>query len=212
MEQKTLSATLRKAEGKGPARALRRGGMIPAVMYGHSEPTSIAVDAHEFTTKFHAVSESTIIKLQLDEHSHDVLIRDFQEDCVSGRIMHIDFYEIERGKVLRTNVGMQLSGTPVGVREGGLLESFVHDVEVECLPKDLPEHIVIDITGLELAHSIHIRDVTPPEGVRILNSPDQVVCTVAHKRVEEKVAATEEEALAEAAEAQAAAGEEAPEE
>ncbi|MBN1837058.1 MAG: 50S ribosomal protein L25 [Spirochaetales bacterium] len=212
MEHKTLKATERQGTGKGRARALRREGLIPAVVYGHTEPKSIAVDAHEFATKFHAVSESTIISLKLDKHSHDVLIRDFQEDCVSGKVIHVDFYEIERGRVLRTNVALQLSGAPIGVREGGLLESFVHEVEVECLPKDLPERIVVDVAGLELSQSIHIRDVATPEGVKILNPPDQVVCTVAHKRVEEKPEAAEEEALAEAAEAAAAAGEEAAQE
>jgi large subunit ribosomal protein L25 len=211
MEQKTLTATPRLGKGKGHARALRRGGMIPAVIYGHSQAKSIAVDAHEFTTKFRSVSESTIISLQLDQQSHDVLIRDFQEDTVSREIIHLDFYEVERGKVLRTNVGVQLSGTPVGVREGGLLESFVHEVEVECLPKDLPEHIVIDITGLQLTHSIHIRDIAAMEGVKILNPAEQVVCTVAHKRAEEELVPAEEEALEEAAEEAAEGGEEAQE-
>jgi large subunit ribosomal protein L25 len=212
MEQKTLSATDRQGTGKGPARRLRRDGKIPAVIYGHSEPKSIAVDAHEFATKFHAVSESTIIRLELDRQSHDVLIRDFQEDSINGKIIHIDFLEIERGKVLRTNVGVHLTGTPVGVREGGLLESFVHEVEVECLPKDLPERLVIDITELMLGHSIHVRDIQTPEGVKILNPTDQVVCTVAHKRVEEKPEAVEEEALAAEAEAAEAIGAESQEE
>jgi large subunit ribosomal protein L25 len=212
MEQKTLSATERQGTGKGPARRLRRDGKIPAVVYGHNEPKSIAVDAHEFTTKFHAISESTIIKLELDGQSHDVLIRDFQEDSINGKITHVDFLEIERGKVLRTNVGVHLTGTPVGVREGGLLESFVHEVEAECLPKDLPERLVVDITELKLGHSIHVRDIRAPEGVKILNPADQVVCTVAHKRVEEKPAAVEEEALAVEAEAAEAIGAESQEE
>ena len=213
MEQRTLAAVERQTRGKGPAGRLRRSGMIPAVLYGHAAPRSIAVDGHEFTTKFHAISESTIIRLQLDTQAHDVLIRDFQEDSVSGKIIHVDFFEIEKGKVLRTHVGLHLDGTPMGVREGGLMESFVHDVEVECLPKDLPEHLEVDVTGLALGHSLHIRDVQAPEGVRILNPPDQVVCTVAHKRAEEKPLEAEEVALeAEGEEAEAAGEGEAEEE
>jgi large subunit ribosomal protein L25 len=212
MEQKTLAATDRQASGKGPAGRLRRRGMIPAVLYGQKDPKSIAVDGHEFATKFHAVSESTIIRLELDKHSHDVLIRDFQEDSVTGQITHIDFFEIERGKVLRTHVGLQLTGTPVGVREGGVMESFVHEIEVECLPKDLPEHLVVDITGLALGHSLHIRDVGAPEGVKMLNPADQVVCMVAHKRAEEKPEEAEEVPVAAEGEAGVPAGEEAPEE
>ncbi len=200
MEQKTLTAEERRSSGKGAARRLRRGGKIPAIVYGHGAPKPVAVDQHEFGSKFRTVSESSIIKLELDSGTHDVLIRDFQEDAVSGRVTHIDFYEIERGRTLRTRVGLHLAGGAIGVREGGLLESFVHELEVECLPKDLPEHIEHDITALELGHSLHVRDLLPPEGVKVLNPPDQVVCTVAHKRAE-AVAAAEEEEVVEAEEA-----------
>ena len=193
MEQKTLTADSRKVYGSADSRRQRRNGKIPAVIYGHGEPKGLLLDAHEFNTKFITVSESTIINLQLDGKSYDVLIRDYQEDTISGAITHVDFYEIERGKALRTNVGLHLSGAAVGVREGGILESFVHDLEVECLPKDLPEHIEVDITELQLGHSIHVRDIPTPAGVQVLNSPDQVVCTIAHKRVEVAEAAEEVE-------------------
>ena len=213
MEQKTLTAHSRKVFGSADSRRQRRNGKIPAVIYGHQEPKGLLIDAHEFNTKFMTVSESTIINLQVDGDSHDVLIRDYQEDTISGAITHVDFYEIERGKVLRTNVGLHLTGAAVGIREGGILESFVHELEVECLPKDLPESIEVDITKLELGHSIHVRDINAPDGVEILNPGDQVICAVAHKRVEvEEVAeavAEEEAALeAEEAEEEAAEGEE----
>lgn len=184
MEQKTLTAHSRKVFGSADSRRQRRNGMIPAVVYGRGEPQGLLVEAHEFNTKFMTVSESTIIDLQVDGNSHDVLIRDYQEDTISGTITHVDFYEIERGKALRTNVGLHLNGAAVGIREGGILESFVHELEVECLPKDLPEGIEVDITNLELGHSIHVRDLEAPSGVEILNSQDQVICTVAHKRAE----------------------------
>jgi large subunit ribosomal protein L25 len=193
MEQKTLAAEKRTIFGSAESRRLRRRGRIPAVVYGHAAPKGLSIDAHEFNTKFITISESTIIRLQVDGEGHDVLIRDYQEDAVSGAITHVDFYEIERGKALRTNVGLHLSGAAVGVREGGILESFVHDLEVECLPKDLPEHIEVDITELQLGHSIHVRDIPTPAGVQVLNSPDQVVCTIAHKRVEVAEAAEEVE-------------------
>lgn len=187
--------------------------MIPAVIYGHGEPQGLLIEAHEFNTKFMKVSESTIINLKVDGDSHDVLIRDYQEDTISGAITHVDFYEIERGKTLRTNVGLQLTGAAVGIREGGILESFVHELEVECLPKDLPEGIDLDIANLELGHSLHVRDIEAPPGVNILNSQDQVVCTIAHKRIEvEEVAEEleEEEGVVEGEEGEeeAAEGEE----
>ena len=215
MEQKTLTADSRKVFGSADSRRHRRNGKIPAVVYGHGQPKGLLIDAHEFNTKFITVSESTIINLQIDGDSHDVLIRDYQEDTISGAITHVDFYEIERGKALRTNVGLHLSGAAVGIREGGILESFVHELEVECLPKDLPESIEVDITNLEIGHSIHIRDIKAPAGVEILNSQEQVVCTVAHKRAEvEEVAEelAEEEAAREAEEAEEEAAEEQGEE
>jgi large subunit ribosomal protein L25 len=184
MDQKTLTAHSRKVFGSADSRRQRRNGKIPAVIYGHGEPEGLLIDAHEFNTKFMTVSESTIINLEVDGDGHDVLIRDYQEDAISGAITHVDFYEIERGKALRTNVGLHLNGAAVGIREGGILESFVHELEVECLPKDLPEGIDLDITSLEIGHSIHVRDIQAPSGVEILNSPDQVICTIAYKRVE----------------------------
>jgi len=213
MEQRTLTAQSRKIFGSADSRRQRRNGKIPAVIYGHAEPIGLVIDAHEFNTKFMTISESTIINLQVDGDSHDVLIRAYQEDTISGAITHVDFYEIERGKTLRTNVGLHLNGAAVGIREGGILESFVHELEVECLPKDLPEGIEVDISNLEIGHSIHVRNLNAPSGVQILNSPDQVICTIAHKRAEveevpeelaeEGVAREAEEAEEEAAEEQA---------
>jgi large subunit ribosomal protein L25 len=215
MEQKTLTAHSRKVYGSADSRRQRRNGKIPAVIYGHGEPKGLLLDAHEFNTKFMTISESTIINLQVDGSGYDVLIRDYQEDTISGVITHVDFYEIERGKALRTNVSLHLTGTAVGIREGGILESFVHELEVECLPKDLPGSIEVDITNLELGHSIHVRDVEVAPGVQILNPVDQVICAVAHKRAEvEEVpeGVEEEEAAREAEEAEEEAAEEQTEE
>jgi large subunit ribosomal protein L25 len=184
MEQKTLSAESRGRLGKGESGRLRRRGRIPAVIYGHQEPLAVSIDAHEFDTKFHHISESTIIRLAVGDQAREVLIRDFQEDAVGGQVTHIDFYEVDKNRNLRTNVRVELTGAPVGVKEGGLLEHFVHEVEVECLPASLPEKIVLDVNELRLGKSLHVRELPPVEGVRFLNSPEQVVCAVVHKRVE----------------------------
>jgi large subunit ribosomal protein L25 len=184
MEQKTLSAESRARLGKGESGRLRRRGRIPAVIYGHQEPLAVSIDAHEFDTKFHHISESTIIRLAVGGQEREVLIRDFQEDAVGGQVTHIDFYEVDKNRVLRTNVRVELTGAPVGVKEGGLLEHFVHEVEVECLPSQLPEKIILDVNELRLGKSLHVRELPPVEGVRFLNSPEQVVCAVVHKRVE----------------------------
>ncbi len=193
MPQKTLRAYRRNRERKGDTNRLRRDGKIPAVVYGHTAPESVCVDEHEFGTKFRVVSESTIITLDVDDSHRDVLVKDFQEDVISGRILHIDFFEIERGKVLRTHVAVHFEGTPIGVKTGGVLETFVHELEIECLPKDLPEQIVHDISDLAVGQSVHVGEIQSPEAVRVLNSPDQVACLVTHVRVQlEEPEVTEE--------------------
>ena len=100
----------------------------------------------------------------------------------------MDFYEFEKGKALRTRVPIRLVGNPVGVKEGGILESLLHSLDVECLPKDLPEEIVLDISELGLDKAMHVNDLSLTEGVRALQAPDQVVCIVAHRKAEEEVA------------------------
>ncbi len=193
MEAKTLATALRSERKKGAARRLRRNGSIPAIVYGHGEPTAISINAREFATKFKYVSESTIITLDAGEQKFEVLIKDYQEDVVSGGILHIDFYEIEAGKAVRTHIPVHIEGSPKGVREGGILEHPLYELEIECLPKDLPEDIKIDVSALEIGDSLHIADLQPPEGVTILSNPDQVVALVSTPRVEEEPEVAEEE-------------------
>jgi large subunit ribosomal protein L25 len=206
MEQKTLTITLRDEQevgNKGANRRLRRTGKIPAVIYGHKGPLSVAVDESEFATQFHRISENTIVQLTGDNTPHDVLVRDFQTDVISGKITHIDFYEIDQSKTLHTRVPIHLHGVPVGVKEGGLLETFVHELDVECLPKDIPHTIDLDVEGLSMGQSLHVEDIPPMPGVKIINSKEQVICIVVQKRAVEEApaavaAATEEtEAAAE---------------
>jgi large subunit ribosomal protein L25 len=192
MEQKNLEYTVRTERKKGPARRLRREGKIPSILYGHSKPLPIVIDRHELHTKFKGISESTIITLQSGEETHEVLVKDYQEDLVRDEILHIDFYEIEKGKLLKTHVPVHLVGTALGVKEGGILEILSHELEVECLPKDLPEALSVDISTLDLGQSIHVRDMDAEEGVRFLTPGDQVVCTIARKRIEVEEVAEEE--------------------
>lgn len=191
MADRNLSAELRTETKKGAARRLRRAGRIPAVMYGHREPLLLSIDAREFSRKFQQISESTIIHLAAGEATYDVLVKDFQVNHIVERLEHIDFFEIERGKVLRARVLLHYVGNPVGVREGGLQELLVHEIEVECLPRHLPERIDVDIENLGVGQSLHVADIAVSEGVRVTTSPEQVVALIAHK-VEEVDEAEEE--------------------
>ncbi|MFP4365314.1 MAG: 50S ribosomal protein L25/general stress protein Ctc [Spirochaetia bacterium] len=209
MQQKTLSADARKAEKKSAAKRLRREGKIPAIIYGHHDPVAIAVDASEFDRKFHTISENTIIKISVGKENYDVLVKDYQEDLIKNRILHLDFFEIERGKALKTHVPIHLEGMPVGTKEGGILETLLHEMEVECLPKDLPEVINLDISELQIGDSIHVEDVNPPEGVKYLNYPEQTICSVVTPRAEKTEEELEEEAALAEERLEAPEGEEA---
>ncbi len=193
MEQKTLNATTRDQLRKGPTGRLRRAGKIPAVVYGHSGTAAIAIDAGEFSRKFKRISENTIINLQVDDKTYDVLVKDYQEDMLKDRIMHIDFYEIERGKTLRTNIPVHTVGAPVGVREGGVLETMLYTIEVECLPQDIPEFLEIDISKLDIGQSVHVADITPPENVEFMTPDDYVVVSIIAPRALEELVTEEEE-------------------
>lgn len=200
MEQKTLSASARTELRTGAARRLRRSGKIPAVIYGHRDPVAVTIDALEFFREFKVISESQIVQIDVENEKYDCLIKDYQEDILTGSIEHIDFFEIEAGKVLRTHIGVHLTGSAVGSREGGILEHHLYDIEVECLPKDIPDAFQVDVSGLAVGDSIHVSDLAAPEGVKILTSEEQVIALVAMPRHEVEEQA-EGEALAEGEEA-----------
>ncbi len=193
MAQKVLTAAARTETGKGVARKLRRDGRIPGVVYGHDTPQALSVDEAEFHRAFHSISESTIITLNVDSKERDVLIKDYDEDIRTGRILHIDFYEIERGKKLRTHIAVELVGSPIGVREGGILEHTLYELEIECLPKDIPEHLTVEIEHLATGDSLHVGDLTIPEGVRVLNMPEQTVVAITLPRAIEEPEEGEED-------------------
>jgi large subunit ribosomal protein L25 len=197
MKKQTLTASVRTERRKGAAGRLRRSGKIPAILYGQSDPTPIAIDGHEFGTKFHNVSESSIIQLNIDDTSREVLIKDYQQDIITGNVEHIDFYEFEQGKPLRTNVPVHFIGSAQGVREGGLLDTSLHELDVECLPADIPDAIEVDVSDLAVGDSVHVGDLTAPQGVTIHTSPDYVVVSVTVARITEEAA---EEAVEEGAE------------
>lgn len=203
MEHKTLSVELRQDFGKGPARRLRSEGKIPAVIYGAHENRSITVNEREFSKNFKTISENTIITLDFGKDSCDVLIKDYQEDIVRSRIEHLDFYEIEKGKKLKANVPVVLTGNSPGVKEGGILVQKISEVEVECLPKDLPESIEVNLDELQVGHSIHVSELAGVKGVTLLTSDDLTIVVVNHPK-----SAAVEEGAEEAAETTEEASEE----
>jgi large subunit ribosomal protein L25 len=200
MNQVVLKARNRVKTGSGEARRIRRSGRVPGVLYGRSgEAVSIDLDAQEFAGGIKNISESTIVKVEVDGKSYDAFVKDTQRNIVDGLILHVDFYEVESGVAVRARVSIHLQGSPAGVRNGGVLEFPLHEIEVECLPKDLPERIDLDVSSLGVNQSIHVRDLALGEGVRLISGGDQVVALVKYAKEEAAVASAPEEAAVAAA-------------
>jgi large subunit ribosomal protein L25 len=163
-------------------------------MYGHSG-TSVALDldAQEFSGGIKGISESTIVRLEIDGKVHEAFVKDTQRNILDGKILHVDFYEIDQNTQVRARVPVHLSGNAIGVREGGILEFPLHEVELECLPRYLPESVSVDVSELKVNQSIHVRDIVFAEGIRVLSNGDQVVALVKFAKAE---AAPAEEAAA----------------
>jgi large subunit ribosomal protein L25 len=199
MSQVILKAQSRVNKGSGEARRIRKDGKIPAVLYGRAgKAISIALDAREFMTSTKNISESTIVQVDVEGKPYDAFVKDTQRNIQNGNVLHVDFYEVESGVLLRARVSIQLKGNPQGVREGGVLEFPLHEIEVECFPKDLPPRIELDVSTLGANQSIHVRNLSLGEGVKVITNADQVIALVKYAK-EEAAAPAAGEAAAVAA-------------
>lgn len=194
-EKRNLSAEKRTTDfGSAGARRVLRNKRIPAVIYGNKkDPIHITLDAREFHNKIRFFSETALLKITVDKTTHECLMKDYQENLMRGEIKHVDFYEVTRGQVLRAMVNITLVGSPIGTREGGVLEQVLHEVEIECLPKDLPETIHADVSKLGLNEVLHLRDVAFPDKVKVLEDLAHAVATVKAVKEEAVEAEVEEE-------------------
>jgi large subunit ribosomal protein L25 len=207
MSNVVLEAKSRQKAGSAESRRLRRAGSIPAVIYGKSgSAVSIQLNTVDFLKNTKGITESTIVKVEVEGKSYDAFVKDAQRNIIDGNILHIDFYEVDMNTALRAKVSIVLNGTPVGVREGGMLENPLREIEVECMPKDLPGRIEIDVSDLKANHSVHVRDIPLADVIKLISNPDQVVALVKFAKAEAVAATTETAAPAEGAAAPAAAG------
>ncbi len=191
-----LSATPRTSSGKGPARSLRSAGRIPGVVYGHArEPQPLTLDTREFEKLLsHIAAESTVIELSLDGQTTKTLIREIQRHPFKRQILHVDFQELVAGEKVQVNIPIVLMGVPEGVRaSGGVMDQTLRELSIRVDPSAIPDHIEVDVTGVQIGHSIHVSELSLPEGVEVLNDPESPVCVVAAPRavVEETAAVAE---------------------
>jgi large subunit ribosomal protein L25 len=185
-----LSAERRSTKGKGAAREMRRGGKVPAVIYGRGrEPDQLTVDGVTLGRLLEKiVPENTIVELTVDGKPVKTLIREVQRHPVRPGITHVDFYEIRAGQKIRVAVPIQCVGIPDGVRnQGGTLDQVIRNVEIEVLPDDIPDRVELDVTALTIGKSLHISDLSVPKA-QILMDAALTVATVVAPRVEEVAA------------------------
>ncbi len=179
MATRTLDIKGRDKTGKEIAKKIRRDGYIPAVLYGYKGTKILSVKAYDFISLFEEIGEHSIITLNIDgKEKAEVIVRDFQLHPVKRNILHVDFFEIEKGKLLKTEVPIKVQGESVGVKKGGILEVSAREIDIECLPKDIPDFILVDIGELEIGDSIHIKDIVVNEKISVLTNPEQVVITI----------------------------------
>ena len=200
MEKVVLKATKREVLGRKVG-ALRRAGKLPAVLYGHGiESTPVTLEAHEAALKLSHVTSSSLMMIDLDGKEYPALVREKQRDYLKNRLLHVDFQVISMTEKVTTKVGIELTGTAPAVKEfSAVIVTVLNELEVECMPQDLPARVVIDISGLaEVGAGIHVRDVVISDKVKILDDPAEMIVVASATR-EEKVVVEEAPAEEEAA-------------
>ncbi len=197
MEKVVLKATRRTVTGKHVS-TLRRQGLLPAVMYGHGiDPIAISLDAHSTSLALTGLSSSTLVNINLEGQVKAALVREKQRDPVKRNLVHVDFQVVSMTEKLRTKVSILLEGVAPAVKDfNGVVVSNINDIEVEALPGDLPEHILVDISGLAaIGDSLHVKDLKLGKGVEIFADPEEVVVVIAgtKEEVEPEAVADENE-------------------
>jgi large subunit ribosomal protein L25 len=212
-----LTVQRRVPFGTRPVRRLRAGGVVPGVVYGRGmEPLSIVVNRRELVRLLHSKSgEHALVRLKLDgaaSWEKPVLVQAVQHHPVDGHVLHVDFHAVALTDRLKIKVPVVLRGEPVGVKqEGGILEHFLREIEIECLPTEIPSGVEFDVSALTIGQTVHVRDLTPPPNTKITTDPDGAIASVQKPKEEkpEEAAAevTEPEVLREKKEEEAPAGE-----
>ncbi|MBC7221567.1 50S ribosomal protein L25 [Candidatus Bipolaricaulota bacterium] len=186
----TVKATRRSLGVK--ARALRRRGLIPAVLYGaHLDPVHVALPEPDVRRLFSQITRSTMVELQVDGEIYRVFVKDVQVDPITTQFLHLDFYVPEAGRALELSVPVKIEGEAPGVKEGGVLEVLHPEIPVEAPPEKIPPHIVVDVSKLGLDEAILVRDLPWPEGVRPLLPPEDAVVVVVPPKVAAEAAPAE---------------------
>ncbi len=202
MQKVLLEAEKRTELGKGGARNLRRNNMLPAILYAKGLSTPIKIQRREMTRLMVSGGrERALVNIKLSSErgkksEHWVLVKDYQTDPVKNELLHVDFIEISLKQKITTIVPIVMTNEPVGVKNGGILHQQLRDVEIECLPTQIPDGIEVDVSSIDIGHSLHVSDLVVTEGVKILSDPGEAILSVSApvKEEEAPVVPAEEEA------------------
>jgi len=189
MAELTLEVSRREEQGKGAAGRLRREGKVPAVVYGgHRETVPITVDrkavADLIQKSEHGIRSIFLLKMAGSDQQRHAMIKEIQIDPIHRKLTHIDFVRVLMDEVVRTTVPVHVNGTPIGVKEGGLLDFQVRELHIECLPTAIPDRVDVDISNLGMHQYVRISELSLPSGVKVLDDPERVVVGVTHVRAE----------------------------
>jgi large subunit ribosomal protein L25 len=185
--QVTLRADSGRPLGTRPSRRVRAIGKVPAVVYGKgSDPRHVAVDHHDLSVAFHsAAGLNVLINLEIDgEEGVPTLVKDIDRHPFRNQIRHVDFIRVSLTEKVRAEVSLHFVGTPIGVREGGILSPIRNSIEIEALPAEIPPAIEVDVSALAVNDDLRVSDLAPIEGVTIMEDPDEMIVTVAVPAVE----------------------------
>jgi len=181
MKEINITANARQTGGKGFARRVRGTGNVPAIVYGpEKQPTAIAVSERELRGALKTAGgvHGSIFTLNLDGQQSKVIVREIQRDPLTSRMVHVDFHAISMNKPIDIEIPINFTGLAKGVKsEGGIMQVLMRDIEISCLPVNIPEHFEVDVTELGIGDSIHVRDLSIPN-VQILADPSNVVVVI----------------------------------
>jgi large subunit ribosomal protein L25 len=183
MERVALTAQVREKAGKGVARGLRREKRVPAVLYSHGKSTPISMVSKDVTKILNVEGgEHALINLKLEGAAgageRMALIKDYQVNPLNGALVHLDLMEVAMNEKVKIPVAVHITGSAIGVKEGGIFQYGLRTLDVECLASQIPDSIEVNITDLKVNESLHVRDIKAPEGVRILTDGDATVATI----------------------------------
>ncbi|MFQ6083603.1 MAG: 50S ribosomal protein L25 [Candidatus Aminicenantia bacterium] len=196
MAEFKIKAELRNIFGKNACRRIRKEGKLPAILYGdNTENVPLILNQNDILRILKSeTGENTIFKIAFNSQAMDVMIKDLQKDPIYHNVIHVDLYRIALDKTIQVSVPIVLTGEAVGVKsEGGFIDFVTREIEIECLPQNIPEHIEVDISSLHINQSLKVGDIKVPEGIKILEEPNVLLVHIEMSEEEEIVEEEKEE-------------------